>query len=135
MNDAGADARRLLEHVAASHPDLLRGPQVQALRQVVAQNYYWDAAGRLRWRGDEDDSGLPSSAARIVSPYDLAARRGQVTRWAGYLAHVTETRADDGPNVITDVATVPAASAGTADTAAASSPESPTLRACRDVYR
>jgi hypothetical protein len=82
MNDAGADARRLLEHVTASHPDLLRGPQVQALRQVVAQNYYWDAAGRLRWRGDEDDSGLPSSAARIGSPYDLAARyarRGQVT--------------------------------------------------------
>jgi hypothetical protein len=48
---------------------------------------------------------------------------------------VTETCADDGPNVITDVATVPAASAGTADPAAPSSPESPTLRACRDVYR
>jgi hypothetical protein len=48
-----------------------------------------------------------------VSPYDLAARysrRGQVTRWTGYLAHVTETCADDGPNVITDVATMPATS-------------------------
>jgi hypothetical protein len=43
------DARRLLEHLAASHPDLLRGPQVEALRQVVAQNYHWDPAGRLRW--------------------------------------------------------------------------------------
>jgi transposase len=27
MNDAGADARRLLEHLAASHPDLLSGPR------------------------------------------------------------------------------------------------------------
>jgi hypothetical protein len=57
MNQAGADARRLLEHLAARY-----------------------------------------------------ARRGQVTRWAGYLAHVTETCADDSPNVITDVATMPATS-------------------------
>jgi transposase len=117
MNDAGADARRLLEHLAASHPDLLRGPPVQALRQVLVQNYYWDASGRLRWRDDDGDAGLPPSAARIVSPYDTAARysrRGQVTRRAGYLAHVTETCADDGPNVITDVATMPATSDDTA---------------------
>jgi transposase len=116
INEAGADARRLLEHLAASFPGLLRGPQVQALRQVMVQNYYWDASGRLRWRDDEGGSGLPPSAARIVSPYDLAARyarRGQVTRWTGYLAHVTETCADDGPNVITDVATMPATSADT----------------------
>src|SRR5215472_14488679 len=84
MNEAGADARRLLEHLAARCPDLLRGPQVQALRQILVQNYHWDPAGRLRWRDDEGDAGLPPSAARIVSPYDLAARyarRGQVTRW------------------------------------------------------
>jgi hypothetical protein len=114
MNEAGADARRLLEHLAADFPGLLRGPRVEALRQVVAQNYYWDPAGRLRWRDDEGGAGLPPSASRIVSPYDLAARyarRGQVTRWTGYLAHVTETCADDGPNVITDVATMPATSA------------------------
>jgi hypothetical protein len=108
INEAGADARRLLEHLAARHPGLLHGPRVQALRQVMVQNYRWDPAGRLRWRDDDGDSGPPSSAARIVSPYDLAARyarRGQVTRWTGYLAHVTETCAADGPNVITDVAT------------------------------
>ena len=53
----------------------------------MVQNYHWDAAGRLRWRDDEGDAGLPPSAARIVSPYDPAARysrRGQVTRWTGY---------------------------------------------------
>jgi transposase len=113
MNDAGADARRLLEHLAASCPDLLSGPRVQALRQILLQSYHWDRAGRLRWRDDEGDAGLPPSAARIVSPYDPAARyarRGQVTRWTGYLAHVTETCSADGPSVITDVATMPATS-------------------------
>jgi hypothetical protein len=38
------------------------------------------------------------------------SRRGQVTRWTGYLAHVTETCSDDGPNVITDVAVASATS-------------------------
>jgi transposase len=117
INEAGADACRLTGHLAASYPDLLHGPQVEALRQVMVQNYYRDASGRLRWRDDDGDSGLPPSAIRIVSPYDLAARyarRGQVTRWTGYLAHVTETCSADGPNVITDVATMPATSADTA---------------------
>src|SRR5437764_5438204 len=41
MNDAGTDARRLLEHLAASDPVLLRGPRAEALRQVLVQNYYW----------------------------------------------------------------------------------------------
>jgi len=115
MNEAGADARRLLEHLAAGFPGLLRGPRAEALRQVVAQNYHWDPAGRLRWPDDEGGAGLPPPAARTVSPYDLAARyarRGQVTRWTGYLAHVTETCAEDGPNVITDVAAMPATSDG-----------------------
>jgi hypothetical protein len=113
MNEAGADARRLLEHLAGRCPGLLPGPRVEALRQILVQNYHWDPAGRLRWRDDEGDAGLPPSAARIVSPYDPAARysrRGQVTRRTGYLAHVTETCAGDGPNVITDVATMPATS-------------------------
>jgi transposase len=116
ISEAGADACRLIEHLAASYPDLLQGPRVEALRQVMVQNYYRDASGRLRWRDDDSDSGLPPSATRIVSPCDLAARyarRGQVTRWTGYLAHVTETCSDDGPDVITDVATMPATSAGT----------------------
>jgi transposase len=113
MNEAGADARRLLEHLAASDPVLLCGPQAGALRQVLVQNYYWDPAGRLRWRDDDGDAGQPPSALRVVSPYDTAARysrRGQVTRWTGYLAQVTETCDDDAPNVITDVAVMPATS-------------------------
>lgn len=117
INTAGADAHRLLEHLDANYPGLLASPRVEALRQILVQNYYRDATGRLRWREDADDSGLPPSANRIVSPYDLTARyarRGQVTRWTGFLAHVTETCSDDGPNVITDVATMSATSPDTA---------------------
>lgn len=113
MNTTRADARRLLEHLGRNYSSLLGTPQIRALRQILVQNYYWDAAGRLRWRDDDGDSGLPPSASRIVSPYDLTAlhaRRGQVTRWTGSLTHVTETCSDDGPNVITDVVTMPATS-------------------------
>ncbi|MGW7585917.1 IS1182 family transposase [Kitasatospora sp. NPDC054768] len=116
INTTGDDARRLLEHLGHNHPSLLGRPQVQVLRQILVQNYYWDPAGRLRWRDENDGSGLPPSANRIVSPYDPTARyarRGQVTRWTGFLAHVTETCSGDGPNVITDVATMPATSADT----------------------
>jgi hypothetical protein len=45
MNEAGADARRLTGHLAARHPDLLSGPRVEALRQVMVQNYHWDSGG------------------------------------------------------------------------------------------
>lgn len=116
INTTGEDGRRLLEHLGRNHPALLGRTQVQVLRQVLVQNYCWDPAGRLRWRDDDDGSGLPPSARRIVSPYDATARyarRGQVTRWTGFLAHVTETCSGDGPNVITDVATMPATSADT----------------------
>lgn len=47
----------------------------------------------------------------VVSPYDTSARyarRGQTTRWKGFIAHLTETCATGGPNVITDVATTAA---------------------------
>ncbi|MEV0403078.1 hypothetical protein [Actinoallomurus sp. NPDC050550] len=76
----------------------------------MVQNYHRDAAGRLRWR-TEEDGGLPPSSVAIVSPYDVTARyarRGQITRWRGFLAHVTETCTRDGVNVITDVATTSA---------------------------
>ena len=48
MNEAGADASRLLGHLAATGPGLRHGPRVEALRQIRVQNYYWDASGRLR---------------------------------------------------------------------------------------
>lgn len=106
---AGQDACRLLE-------DLRRhgyrpGPQTEALRRIVVQNYYRDQNGRLCWR-TADDGGLPPSSLAIVSPYDTTARyvrHGHIIDWKGYAAHLTETCAPDGVNVITDVATTSAA--------------------------
>ncbi|MER5915757.1 IS1182 family transposase [Streptomyces sp. NPDC001982] len=113
INQAGQDGRRLLEHLQSLRPGRTHGPRTEALRQILVQNYSTDAAGRLRWRTPED-GGLPPSANAVVSPYDTQARyarRGQVTRWKGFLAHVTETCATGGVNVITDVATAPATAA------------------------
>ncbi|MFE5117789.1 tyrosine-type recombinase/integrase [Streptomyces sp. NPDC056669] len=61
----GGDAVRLLEHVGEHGADRLSGPRVQALRQIMVQNYYRDGAGRLRWRTVED-GGLPPSAVAVV---------------------------------------------------------------------
>ena len=82
INTAGEDAFRLLEHLHTHGTGHAFGPRVQTLRQIVVQNYYRDAAGRLRWRTD-DEGGLPPSSRAIVSPYDPTARyarRGQTTR-------------------------------------------------------
>jgi hypothetical protein len=108
----GNDALRLLEHLYRHGADRASGPRVQALRQIMVQNYYRDAAGRLLWRTDEDGGpGLPPSSRAIVSPYDTSARyarHGHIISWKGFSAHLTETCAPDGPNVITDVATTAA---------------------------
>jgi hypothetical protein len=73
INTAGDDALRLLEHLRAHGRGHAFGARVQTLRQIVVQNYYRDAAGRLRWR-TEDEGGLPPSSRAIVSPYDPTAR-------------------------------------------------------------
>lgn len=70
---AGDDACRLLELLHQHEPGYRPGPQAEALRQIVVQNYYRDAAGRLRWR-TADDGGLPPSSSAIVSPHDTTAR-------------------------------------------------------------
>ncbi|WP_461067549.1 IS1182 family transposase [Streptomyces pseudoechinosporeus] len=109
---ADDDAHRLLERLHRHQPGYRPGPQVEALRQIVVQNYYRDAAGRLRRRtAEEDGGGLPPSSPAIVSPYDVTARyvrHGHIIRWKGFAAHVTETCASDSANVITDVATTSA---------------------------
>ncbi|MFE4333871.1 IS1182 family transposase [Streptomyces sp. NPDC056831] len=108
----GNDAARLLEHLYRHGAGRAFGSQVQALREIMVQNYYRDAAGRLLWRTKEDGGpGLAPSSLAIVSPYDTSARyarHGHIVSWRGFSAHLTETCAPDGPNVITDVATTAA---------------------------
>ncbi|MFL6118303.1 hypothetical protein [Actinophytocola sp.] len=115
ITNAGNDAIGLLEHLHTHGRGHVFGPRVQTLRQIFVQNYYRDAAGRLRWRTD-DDGGLPPSSRVIVSPYDPTARyarRGQTTRWKGFLTHLTATCSPEGANVITDVATTAATTSDT----------------------
>jgi hypothetical protein len=59
----GDDAARLLEHLHRRGADRMPGPRVQALRQIMVQNYHRDAAGHLRWRTAEKEGGpgLPPS--------------------------------------------------------------------------
>src|SRR4051812_35093352 len=106
----GNDAVRLLEHLYRHRADRTSGPRIQALRQTMVQNYHRDAAGHLRWRTAETEGGpgLPPSSRAVVSPYDTSARyarHGHIISWKGFSAHLTETCAPDGPNVIADVAT------------------------------
>ncbi|MEU8952638.1 transposase [Streptomyces sp. NPDC048489] len=109
----GNDAVRLLEHLYRHGADRTSGPRIQALRQIMVQNYHRDAVGHLRRRTaeEEDGPGLPPSSRAIVSPYDTSARyarHGHIISWKGFTAHLTETCAPDCPNVITDVATTAA---------------------------
>ncbi|WP_338781558.1 hypothetical protein [Streptomyces sp. DG1A-41] len=57
------------------------GPQTEALRQIVVQNYYRDAAGRLRWR-TADDGGLPPFSSAIVGTSWITSTDCS-SRWGG----------------------------------------------------
>ncbi|MEU0252836.1 DUF664 domain-containing protein [Streptomyces sp. NPDC006184] len=79
----------------------------------MVQNYHHDSTGHLRWCTAETEGGpgLSPSSRAIVSPYDTSARyarHGHIISWRAFSAHLTETCAPDGPNVITDVATTAA---------------------------
>ncbi|GAA3985732.1 hypothetical protein [Streptomyces plumbiresistens] len=91
----GNDAVRLLEHVYRHGADHTSRPRIQALRQIMVQNYHRDTAGHLRWRTAETEGGpgLPPSSRTIVSPYDTSARyarHGHIISWKGFAAHLTE---------------------------------------------
>ena len=53
---------------------------------------------------------LPPAPLLLSTPYDPEARysRKRATEWVGYKVHLTETCDEDGPSIITDVATTPA---------------------------
>jgi transposase len=103
----GTDGVQLLMAIySPTAPAELRNtPAVEVLRQVWVQQYYAvDDAGVVRWRSEKD---LPPGALLIVSPYDmearLSAKRGLV--WNGYKVHLTETCDEEGPHLLTHVAT------------------------------
>jgi Transposase DDE domain len=107
----GADGVALLSAVMApTAPAWLREvPAVETLRRVWVQHYALQD-GTVCWRADEE---LPPATLLINSPDDPEARYGQKrsTAWVGDTAPLTETCADDGPPLITHVATTGASSA------------------------
>ena len=66
MNEAGADARRLLEHLAARDPDLLRGP----LRGRIVRR---GSAGGPGWRWPDPAAGQRAAAQLREAVRTLAA--------------------------------------------------------------
>jgi transposase len=69
MNGTGTDARLLLKHLAASFPGLLRGPRVEALRQVLAQNYHWDGVCQIFCARGFSLSGSGCLSLTVLSRY------------------------------------------------------------------
>jgi Transposase DDE domain len=80
-------------------------PAVQTLWRCWLQQFH--AGDPIRWRAAED---LPPAPLLLCTPYDPEARysRKRATEWVGYKVHLTETCDEDGPSIITDVATTPA---------------------------
>jgi transposase len=103
----GADGRALLGRLddPTAPAGLSQLLAVQVLRRVWLQQYYADEP--VCWRAATD---LPPAAVLISTPYDAEARFSvkRETTWTGYKIHLTETCDEDGPNLVTDVATAPA---------------------------
>src|ERR1700749_1363694 len=72
LAQAGADAAALLSGIRRQCPSLAAGPQVEALRQIMVQQFVTDTRGRLRPRREQD--GFAPAGRQICSPYDLDAR-------------------------------------------------------------
>ncbi|MEV6869095.1 IS1182 family transposase [Streptosporangium subroseum] len=101
----GADGFALLEAIyAPTAPAWLQQiPAVQILRVAWVQQYHRDDKG-VRWREAGD---LPPGRARLSSPYDPDAHYGvkRGSGWCGYKVHLSETCDEEGPHLITHVAT------------------------------
>jgi hypothetical protein len=100
---------------------------VAALRQIWVQQYYRviDERGEKVIRREASEHGLPPGRSALISPYDLDARYGEKRGrgWKGCKVHFSETchqprpdGARPAPNLITNAATTPAATADVAMT-------------------
>ena len=103
----GADGRHLLAALYdPAAPTWLREvPAVRTLWRCWLQQFH--AGDPLRWRAAED---LPPAPLLLCTPYDPEARysRKRATERVGYKVHLAEACDEDGPSIITDVATTPA---------------------------
>lgn len=111
--EIGADGLQLLQWIDGEQEWawLREIPVVQILRRVWIQQFYaCNGGSAVHWRVAED---LPPAPLLISSPYDPDARwsKKRETSWTGYKVHLSETRDDDLPHVITNVETTNATTA------------------------
>lgn len=104
----GKDGFYLMEKIyQESTPSSIRSlAEVETLRQVWLQQYY-APTDKVELRNAIDS---PSSALKIVSPYDIEARNSKKrsTEWMGYKVHLTETCDQELPHLIVNVETMAA---------------------------
>ena len=105
----GRDGQTLLQAVYAEPEGraLRTESAIEILRLVWVQNVV-TVDERFRWRTNDE---TPPTGRYIGSPYDIDARYAtkRQTHWVGYKVHLTETYADDQPNLIINVETTNAA--------------------------
>jgi transposase len=108
MEQIGRDGSDLLTalYEQQAPPQLAQLPQVQLLRQMWVQQFFWEE-GILRLRNKDT---LPPAHLTIRSPYDPEAHFGQKRdlTWYGYKVHFTETCDPGLPHLITCVQTTDA---------------------------
>ena len=105
LHQVGQDGWGLLSAITADPSShwMLSIPAIDTLQRIWKQDYLpLDKGGA--WIAEEDRL----EAARLFySPYDLdaSAAKKRSTYWIGYKVHFTETCDEDGPRLITHVAT------------------------------
>lgn len=108
MEQVGRDGSQLLAalYQQEAPPQLSQLSQVQLLRQMWVQQFFWEE-GSLRLRNKD---ALPPAHLTIRSPYDPQAHFGQKRdlTWYGYKVHFSETCDPDFPHLITCVQTTDA---------------------------
>jgi transposase len=108
LRTVGADGIRLLAHPEAPHtPQILKElDEVETLRRLWEQHHE-RSDGEIRVL---DPKEVPEAAWRIESPYEIEARYStkRSMSWVGYKAHLTESRDEGFPHLITDVHTTAA---------------------------
>jgi transposase len=108
LEQVGRDGSQLLSRLYQEEaPALLfHLPQVQILRQIWVQHFFWED-GQFRLRNKDT---LPPSHLTLRSPYDPEAHIGKKGgfAWYGYKVHLSETCDAEYPHLITCVQTTDA---------------------------
>jgi transposase len=108
LEQVGRDGSQLLSMLSQQEaPALLAHlPQVQILRQIWLQHYFWEE-GHLRLRNKDM---LPPAHLTLRSPYDPQAHIGRKGgfSWYGYKVHLSESCDSGYPHLITCVQTTDA---------------------------